>query len=76
MTDDKIIVEFRQMLCDLIFEEGMEADEVNEILDIALSADNITNDDIISSVRMGETNCITADKQMEICKKIISKLKL
>ena len=76
MTDDEIIVEFRQMLCDLIFEEGMEAGEVNEILDMALSADNITNPDIISSVRSGELNGMTADKQMELGKKLISKLTL
>lgn len=76
MTDDEIVVEFRKILYDSIFEEGMTDNEVNEILDMALSADNITNDDIISSVRIGESNGMTADKQIEIGKKLISKLKL
>lgn len=74
MTDDDIIIEFRKILYDLIFEEGMNDNEVNEILDMALSDDNITNKDIISSVRTGEANGMTADKQMELGRKLISKL--
>lgn len=76
MTDDEIVIEFRQMLYDSIFEEGLSENEINEILDMALLADNITNEDIVSSIRIGESKGITADKQIEIGKKLISKLKL
>ena len=74
MTDDEIINKFRKVLRDYIA-GGLTPEEIEEIIDMAFSELDITNEHIVEQFRKGEANGISGTTQFDVLNIIAMKVK-
>ena len=75
MTDEQIINKFRQALKGYIETDDVTSEEIEEIIDEALSQLNLTNELIVEQFRIGEANGISGNTQFNILNLLTMKVK-
>ena len=75
MTDEQIINKFRQALKGYIETDDVTPEEIEEIIDEALSQLNLTNELIVEQFRKGEANGISGNTQFNILNLLTMKVK-
>ena len=75
MTDEQIINKFRQALKGYIETDDVTSEEIEEIIDEALSQLNLTNELIVEQFRKGEANGISGNTQFNILNLLTMKVK-
>ena len=75
MTDEQIINKFRQALRGYIETNDVTPEEIEEIIDEALSQLNLTNERIVEQFRKGEANGISGNTQFNILNLLTMKVK-
>ena len=75
MTDEQIINKFRQAIKGYINTGDITPEEIEEIIDEALSQLNLTNELIVEQFRIGEANGISGNTQFNILNLLTMKVK-